>query len=137
MALRTAEPVHQCRKVQNMCKRDYDEKVIESFKQRLREIEREKLKKCKNPTEAYKYFFETFISIYDIFFPKIKVRRKTKSLHSPWITKGILKRKSSKRKQKLYEKYPKRRSASTETAYKLYKHLSESIKRRFKTKLLF
>ena len=56
-----------------------------------------------------------------IFFLKVKVQIKTKSLHSPWITKGIAK--SSKRKQKLYEKYLKRRTNDTETAYKLYKNL--------------
>ena len=44
--------------------------------------------------------------------------------------KGIAK--SSKRKQKLYEKYLKRRTNDTETAYKLYKNLFESIKRRSK-----
>ena len=44
--------------------------------------------------------------------------------------KGIAK--SSKRKQKLYEKYLKRRTNDTETAYKLYKNLFESIKQRSK-----
>ena len=51
-----------------------------------------------------------------------------KSLCSPWITKGIAK--SSKTKQKLYKKYLKRRTNETETVYKLYKNLFESIKRR-------
>ena len=51
-----------------------------------------------------------------------------KSLCSPWIMKGIAK--SSKTKQKLYKKYLKRRTNETETAYKLYKNLFESIKRR-------
>ena len=46
-----------------------------------------------------------FISVYENFFPNVEVRIKTKSLHSPWIAKGIAK--SSKRKQKLYEKYLK------------------------------
>ena len=63
-------------------------------------------------------------------FPKVKVRIKSKSPHSPWITKRIAK--SSKRKQKLYEKYQKRRATETETAYKSYKNLFESIKRRSK-----
>ena len=130
MALKTDEPVHQSQKVQNVHKRNYDENAIESFKQRLREIDRAELKKYEDPNEAYKHFFETFILVYDNFFPKVKVRIKTKSLHSPWITKGIAK--SSKRKQNLYEKYLKRRTNDTETAYKLYKNLFESIKRRAK-----
>ena len=90
----------------------------------------EKLAGPNEHNEAYKYFFETFISVSDNFFSKVKVRIKTKSLHNPWITKGITK--SSKRKQKLYEKYLKRRINETETAYKLYKKLFESIKQRSK-----
>ena len=62
-----------------------------------------------------------FISVYENFFPNVEVRIKTKSLHSPWIAKGIAK--SSKRKQKLYEKYFKRRNNE---------NLFESIKRRSK-----
>ena len=58
---------------------------------------------------------------------------KTKSLHCPWIKKGITK--SLKRNQKPYEKYLKKRANETETAYKLYKNLFESIKRRSKQNL--
>ena len=130
MTLKTDEPVHQSQKVQNVHSRNYDEKAIESFNQRLREYDWAELYKCEDPNEAYKHFFETFISVYDNFFPKVKVQIKTKSLQSHWITKGIPK--SSKRKQKLYEKYLKRRTNDTETAYKLYKNLFESIKRRAK-----
>ena len=46
---------------------------------------------------------------------------------SPWITKGI--KKSSKRKQKLYEKFLKKRNAFNETFYKSYTNLFEAIKR--------
>ena len=35
MALRTDEPSHQCQKVRNVHKRNYNEKAIESFKQRF------------------------------------------------------------------------------------------------------
>ena len=58
-----------------------------------------------------------------IIFPKSK---NTKRFHSPWITKGIAK--SSNRNQKLYEKYLKRRTNETKTAYRLYKNLFESMK---------
>ena len=91
MALKADQSFHQNQKVQNVHKRNYDEKAIESFKQRL-----EELKKCEAPNEANEHLFETFISVYDNFFPKVKVRIKTKSLHNPWITKRIAK--SSKRK---------------------------------------
>ena len=123
---KTEEPEHQSQKVQNVHKRNYDEKAFKSFKQRLREIDWAQLKKCEDPNEAYKHFFETFISVYDNFFPKVKVRIKIKSLHSPWTTKGISKSSKSSMKN---EKYLKMR---TKTAYKLYKNLFERIKGRSK-----
>ena len=46
-------------------------------------------KKCED-SEAHKHFFERFISVYDNFLPKVKVRMRTKSLHGTWITKGTL-----------------------------------------------
>ena len=130
VALRADEPIHQNEKVRNIHKRIYDKKAIESFKQSLRENIWKDLKRCEDLNEAYKTFFETFISVYDNFFPKVNVRIKTKSIHSPWITKGIAR--SSKRKQKLYEKYLKRRTSESEAAWRSYKNLFESIKRRSK-----
>ena len=47
---------------------------------------------------------------------KKKIEIKSKYLNTPWITKGI--RKSSKRKQRLYEKYLKIRSKENEKTYK-------------------
>ena len=55
---------------------------------------------------------------------------KSKYLNTPWITKGI--RKSSKRKQRLYEKYLKIRSKENEKTYKTYKNLFERIKKNAK-----
>ena len=63
---------------------------------------------------------------------KVFVRLKTKHIQSPWITKGIFK--SSKRKQKLYEKFRKHRTRETELAYKSYKNLFESLKKKAKKK---
>ena len=57
MALKTDKPVHQSQKVQNIHKRNYNEKTIESFKQRLREIDLAELKRCEDPNEVYKHFF--------------------------------------------------------------------------------
>ena len=74
----------------------------------------------KNARIQMKYvniFLETFISVYDNFFPKVKVEIKSQSLDSPWITKGITK--FSKRMQKLYEKNLKRRTNHTKTSIKI------------------
>ena len=60
------------------------------------------------------------------------IRLKTKHIQSPWITKGIAK--SSKTKQKLYEKFLKHCTRETELAYKSYENLFESLKKKAKKK---
>ena len=69
-------------------------------------------KKIEDPNKAYKYFLNIFIDIYDKSFPKSEVKVKFKSDQSPWITKGIAK--SSKKKQRLYEKFLKNRTLQNE-----------------------
>ena len=69
-----------------------------------------------------------FSELYDVAFPETKIEIKTKNLLSPWLTKGL--RKSSKRKQKLYEKFFKKRNLANEMAYKSYKNLFEKLKKK-------
>ena len=69
-------------------------------------------------TLNYKYFLEK------------KIKLKNKDLQSPWITSGI--KRSSKRKQRLSEKFLKSLNKQNELEYKSYKHLFESIRKRFK-----
>ena len=57
MALRTNKPVHQSQKKQNVHKRNYDEKAIESFKQQLREIGLS----LKNARIPMKHIYEIFM----------------------------------------------------------------------------
>ena len=63
-----------------------------------------------------------------------KMKMKTKDLECPWITKGT--KKSSKKKQRLYSKFLKKRNEKTKKEYQDYKKLFESIKKRSK-KLYF
>ena len=49
---------------------------------------------------------------------------------NPWVTKGIAK--SSKKKQRLYEKYFKKSIPENEKIYKNYKSIFESIKKKSK-----
>ena len=69
--------------------------------------------------------------MYEECFPKFKIRLNQRKNLSPWITKGI--KKSSERKQKLYEKFLKKRNAFNETAYRPYQSLfeKENIKKRW------
>ena len=68
--------------------------------------------------------------MYEECFPKFKIRLTQRKNLSLWITKGI--KKSSKGKQKLYEKFLKKQNVFIETAYKVYKTLFETIKRKSK-----
>ena len=59
-----------------------------------------------NPNDAYEYFLKVFSGICDLAFPLKTFSVKRKTLQNPWMAKGLLK--SSKRKQKLYEKFMKK-----------------------------
>ena len=82
--------------------------------------------------ESYDQFIKKFSLIYDNFFPINVIEIKTKNLLSPWITNDM--KKSSKRKQKLYEKFLKEKSPKNEKEYKDYKQLFEKIKKDSKKK---
>ena len=55
---------------------------------------------------------------------------------TPWKQKTVRKPKSSKRKQKLYEKFFKNCTLENEMNYKNYRKLFESVKRKSKKKNL-
>ena len=107
-------------------KRNYSSNSIETFKQKLREVNWNEVKQSNNANESYAKFSEICTSLYEECFPKFKIKLNQRKNLSPWITKGI--KKSSKRKQKLYEKFLKKRNAFNETAYKTYKNLFEAFK---------
>ena len=89
----------------------------------MRDINWGKVRQCRNANEANINFFNIIDSLYDECFPVAKIRLKQKKHFTPWITRGI--KKSSKRKQKLYEKFLKQN-------YFERKNLFESIKRKSK-----
>ena len=107
-------------------KRNINSETIEKINQKLYETDWNEAKSCKHPSESYEMFLTKFFSIYHDFFPKKKIRGKSKDIQSPWITAGI--KKSSKRKQRLYEKFLKCRSERNEDEYKNYKRLFEIVK---------
>ena len=103
---------------------------IELFKQKLYETNWDDTEVSQKPDEAYKSFLNKFSDSYNTYLPKKQIKLKSKDLRSPWITDGI--RKSSKRKQRLYEKFLKNRNKKNELEYKTYKKRFESIKKRSK-----
>ena len=80
---------------------------IQEFRDILSEVDWENLYSITNPNDTYEYFLKVFSGIYDLAFPLKTFSVKKKTLQNPWVTKGLLK--SSKRKQKLYEKFVKKR----------------------------
>ena len=56
---------------------------------------------------------------------------KATTIQNPWITKGITK--SSKKKQKLYERFLKKRTTQYEQEYKLVKIFSKQSKKKQRT----
>ena len=115
---------------QYIFKRNTSDQSIGKFKQKLRHIDWNNIKILRNVNDAFSKFLEIFLSLYNEFFPKIQVKLKPQRQFNPWITKGI--RKSSKKKQKLYENFLKKRTKQSETEYKVYKNMLESIKHKSK-----
>ena len=111
-------------------KRDFSNENIQNFQFLLENIKWDQLLLSNAPNEAYNIFLKKFSDLYDVTFPKKQIEIKSKYLNIPWITKGI--RKSSKRKQRLHEKYLKIRSKENEKTYKTYKNLFERIKKNAK-----
>ena len=86
------------------------------------------------PNVAYNLFITDFTNIYEKHFPIKERNIKSKNIASPWMTKGLCK--SSKRKQKLYNKFLKSRTTTNETNYKNYKNLFEKIKKGSKNNII-
>ena len=83
-------------------KRDINEDSTKYLKTIFNSTDWELLTQTSSTNDSYNMFLESFIKIYDQAFPERKIEIKQKNLSSPWISKGL--RKSSKRKQRLYEK---------------------------------
>ena len=120
-------------KAQFIYKCFYGEEQIELFKHELSQIESNNIiKTMDNPNTAYENFFDIFLKTYDKYFPKVRIKIRAKTNQSPCITKGI--RKSSKKKQKLYERFLKKRTPRNEQQCKNYKNAFETIKKKAKKK---
>ena len=90
---------------------NYSSNSIETFKHKLREVNWNEVKQSHNANQSFAKFYEICTSLYEERFPKFKIKLNEREKLSPWITKGI--KNSSKRKQKLYEKFLKKRKKLT------------------------
>ena len=112
-------------------KRLTNNKTKEKLKNVLQETTWDDVISSKQTDSAYKTFLNKFTSLYDKILEKFAVLVKPKTLKNPWKTKGILK--SSKAKQRLYDKFLKSKTYEHEISYKTYRKLFESIKQRAKS----
>ncbi|XP_065658022.1 uncharacterized protein LOC136082540 [Hydra vulgaris] len=111
--------------------RQINENSLLHFRNLLSEkIDWDLILQSQEANKAYDLFLAQFCKYYDLAFPLKKIVINSKSLLSPWMTKGLLK--SFKRKQKLYEKYLKHKSFTNEINYKNYKSLFEKTKKHSK-----
>ena len=93
------------------------------MKYRLRETSWDAVKGLHNPTESCIKFIETITQIYDECFPKTKLKIKSNNKANSGITKNI--GKSSKRKQKLCEKFRKSQSIQNEKSIRVTRNLKQ------------
>ena len=107
-------------------KRLINNKTKERFKNALQKMTWDDVTSSKQTDSAYKAFLNKFTSLYDKIFEKFAITVKSKALKNLWITKGILR--SSKTKQRLYDKFLKAKTYEHEISYKNYCKLFESIK---------
>ena len=105
-------------------KREMTDNSLNYFKNVLNEVNWERIKEYDNVDSAYEVFLSFFSEQYEKAFPKKEIKIKTRNLLSPWMTKGLLK--SSKKKQKLYEKFLKKEHIKITTFTKIIKiHLNQ------------
>lgn len=122
--------LHNCSEKIKITKRLINDEYISYYNNLLYCVDWSLVLENNNADKAYEIFLQTFQQQYDQAFPEQTKFVKTKTLLNPWLTKGLLK--SSKKKQRLYEKFLKSRTLENEKKYKHFKHLFEIIKRRSK-----
>ena len=89
-------------------KRLFNETSTELLRSRLREIKWDNLKTPSNSNLAYNELLDTFTSLYDDCFLKVKIKVKARNPLKLRIAEDTAK--SSDKKQELYEKYFKNRN---------------------------
>lgn len=77
--------------------------------------------------EAYNYFLDIFLNLYEKNCPVKKYKIKDNKDNTPWITNGL--RNACKKKNQLYKKYINNPSIQNESKYKQYKNRLTKIMR--------
>ena len=106
----------------------FDTKSIGFFKQKLYERSCDDIEASRNPDDVCTSFLNRFSDLSNTYFPKKQIKLKCNNLQSPLIANGI--KKSSKQKQRLYEKFLKNGMKKMSLNTKLTRNFkNESIKK--------
>ncbi|XP_065684202.1 glutamate racemase-like [Hydra vulgaris] len=111
-------------------KRIINDVSVELFNQPLSSVNWENILQIKSTNKTYDNFLQIFQKHYNNAFPEITKVIKPKMYLNPRITTGILK--SSKKKQRLYENFCKKRTIDNKSKYKKYKGIFELVINRSK-----
>ena len=111
-------------------KQEINEKSQQYFMEYLNEVNRKHLYSLTDTNLAYENFLCTSSCLYNHAFPIKEVSLKLKNVFNPWMTKGL--HKSSKKKQKLYDKFLKSKTNENGKKYKTYKSLFEILNEKSK-----
>ena len=96
------------------------------FRNKLAELNWNNVKQESNANDAYNTFLKQFLELYNESFPIKEKKIKTKSILNPWFTQGFLK--SSKIKQRLYNKFLKSPTEQNKEKYLNFKNMFEKLK---------
>jgi len=107
-------------------KRQVNEIRKTAFTEQLSNTDWSEIYAEQDTNKSYNLFLEKFLDMYNKTFPIMKRKVKHTSLLNPWFTKGFLR--SSKMKQKLYNKYLKSKADKDHEKYRHYKNLFEKLK---------
>ena len=111
-------------------KRFIDRKATKEFCETLRTLNWELITETDHAEHSFHAFNEMYTRAYKKAFPKKEIKIHPKTIKFPWMTPGLLK--SSKRKQKLYDKYLRNKTFKNEKEYFAYKRIFEKIRKKAK-----
>ncbi|XP_065650727.1 beclin-1-like protein A [Hydra vulgaris] len=109
-------------------RRQINENSVKQFQNLLRNnVDWNLVLQSNDANNSYDLFLSQFCKQYETAFPEKQIIVNTKTVMTPWMSNGLLK--SSKRKQKLYDKYLKKKTYKNEMTYKNYKNVFEKTKK--------
>ena len=100
---------------------------MNKLRSEVQNINWEFLRTINDVDDAYSYFKETFMCLYNKYIPEKNLSNKEAKIHKkPWITKGFIK--SSKIKNKLYKKILNNGNEELKAKYKYYRNRLNKLK---------